>query len=256
MAEKFSREQLERVAAEMNDIMGLTPPMDFDAPDDGTLFDTIVDEARGRGEVKDAIRADDFKSDDPEKKVFSTDVHRFFVEAGVWNARTNTVVMAVPAKAEPAPAPVKREKPAPPVDRKAETAEAKAQVEMEAGEDEPAAAAAGKPEPAAKKPVKKEGKTAPAAKAPAAKEDAVSTKKAAAKKPAKKTAAKKDGAFKNQGIGALTRELIAKHPDMGNIEIAEMVNKKLGTATPPASVAWHRAKMAAGKKPAKKAAKK
>lgn len=237
---KFSRKLLERVATQMNEVMGLDPAIDTQMPDDDTLLDTIVWEARGRDVVKDAIRADDFVSDDKDKKTFADDVHQFFVDAGVWDDENKVAVMAAKKDGEK---PAKDKKKSDAVDRKAEKKEEAAsedeagdeQSEPEEGEteqvptvtDKETTMSAKDKKAAAKKPEKKDTKT---------------EKKAAAKKPGKPEK-KVAGGFKNQGIGALTRELIAKHPDKGNAEIAEMVNKKLGTSTPPASVAWHRNQM-------------
>lgn len=98
MAPQFDRLLLEKVADEMNDVMGLNPPFEYGMLEDGTLIDAIADEATGKGKLKDAIRADDFVTEDAEKKTFTEEVKKFFVTIGVWNARKEAVIM--PAAAE------------------------------------------------------------------------------------------------------------------------------------------------------------
>lgn len=191
MAKTFDRKLLEQVAAEMNHVMGFdeTEAIKTDG-DDGTLLDTLVYEARGRGVLKDAIRADDFASDDDQKKLFTKPVHDFFVEAGVWDDKTMSVVMAAPAARSRA------EKPSPPAEKKAAEqpgAEAGAQAEMEAGEGEGGEFAP----PAEKKPAaaRKTAAAKPQAEAKASagkKEDTtMAAPKAGKKKAAKKTTVKK-----------------------------------------------------------------
>ena len=175
--QKFERELLEQVAEEMNEVMGLVPQMDFAMLEDGTLLDTITMEAAGRGVIQDAIRADDFVSDDADKKVFTKSVQKFFVAAGLWDAKAEAIIM--PAEYDKKAAPSKP--------NKEETA---AQAQLEEGETapmKPAKAAKAKEKPAPK-PGKKTGRTA----VPAKEEEEVMPKKAAVKKgaAAKKGAAK------------------------------------------------------------------
>lgn len=249
MAKTFKRELLEKVAAELNEVFGLNPPIQADMPDDDTLLTTVVHEAIGKGVVNDALRADDFVTANPEKKTFSKEAHEFFIAAGVWDAKAQKVVMPAEYCAQP------------------EEGEAEAQTEMEAGEE-----AAPAPAAAAKKANKSKTKAAPAKPAAAEKEEpkvkekttavraAITKKTATAKKRAAKTTktvkapaqAKHISTPKGTGVGVLCRELITKHPDKGNEDIAVIVRAKLKTETPAASVAWYRNQMKAGKKAKKK----
>lgn len=230
MKDKYSREELEGMAAEMNDVMGLTPFMDFNMPDDDTLYTTIVNEATGRGIVKDAIRADDFESANPEKRLFSADALHFFTEAGVWDADKKSVIMPKAAGKPAAAAPVEK-KAAKPVAK----AEAAAQDKMEAGEAEPELPLAGKPEPVAKTAKKKDGKAAPAAgaaQAPEAKEEPVGKTKATKNGAAKKTAAKKVPKEKKEKVErepsayGTALDIMCAHPDMTMDQLGARMKQK------------------------------
>lgn len=181
MAPKFSRELLKQVAAEMNDVMGLGPAIVADMMDDDTLLSNITWEATGGSEVKDAIRADDFSTNDPDKKLFSLAVQKFFADACIWDAKKKCVILTDAA-------------PAPTVSAK-EQAE---QDEMDAGEEDnvkPAQAAPVAETPAPRPAKNKSGKTASAAptgKAPK-KEAVMRTQNAVAKEAVKKAAKKSRG---------------------------------------------------------------
>ena len=180
MAAKFRRALLASVAAEMNEVMGLTPPIQEDMADDDTLLTTICYEATGRGILKDAIRADDFDSDDSGKKTFTAPVAKFFADADVWDAEAQAPIMPAAAKAAAAKKSAEPELPLA-VEEQAE------HDEMEAGET-----AGEELEPVAKtKAVAKKAaaKTTKPAKAVVAEKEAVvkTTKAAVAKKRATKS---------------------------------------------------------------------
>lgn len=230
MTKKYDRSLLEQVAAEMNAVMCLTPPMEFTMPDDDTLLETIIWWARGQGEPKDAIRADDFigNPDIADKQVFTKKAWQFFVDIGVWDNKAAAVIMERPAGRASAPAAPAADKTAaaPSQERAAEQEE---QNRLEVGEttgEDPAlvapartrekktakAAAPAEATPAPRQAKGKAGKAAPAApagqapekqeavmKTQAAVRGAVSRKTATAKKRASKsTAAQRNATVKRE----------------------------------------------------------
>lgn len=210
---EVSRKLLERVGTQMNDVMGLNPPIDVNMADDDTLLDTLRWEATGRGKISDAIRADDFVSDNPGKKLFAADVHKFFVDSGVWDDKKQVAVIGKktePKAAAQAAAPAESEE-----QPEVQDVEERLEVELEAQLDAKGQSAeTPAPQKAARKKAGKAAPAAPAGQAPEAKKEdtmksaargAVSRKTAVAKKRAAKgTATQKKAAVKEKKEAVLS----------------------------------------------------
>jgi hypothetical protein len=228
MAPKFRRALLASVAAEMNEVMGLTPLIQEDMADD-TLLTTICYEATGRGILKDAIRADDFDSDDSGKKTFTPPVAKFFADAGVWDAEAQAPIMPTAvkpraAKAEPVAVDAEPELPL-------DACEQAEHDEMEAGEPAADPIKEVMKEKLKKSNVVKEKSTKPA-KAEVAEKEAVvaKTTKAAVKTgvsrataTAKKRAAKSVKAVKKVGV----KKADAVEKDRFGIRVGSIQGKAL-----------------------------
>jgi hypothetical protein len=224
MARRFGRDLMERVADEMNKVMGLGPAIEPQDMTDAELLDRVVYEATGGGDVKSAVRNDDFTTADPEKLLFTDEAHQFFVDAGVWDAKAKTVIM-----------PVHKKPAAKPAAAKSNAKEKAAHDTMGAGEE---TATAGQTDdaPESTDAEDEQGEQAAPVDQPVAKEEpvktnaAAKTKGAAKAKTSKSTATQKKAGVakekKGPGVIATIIELITTKGPITKAQIVTALAKK------------------------------